>query len=56
MSELKGQLLGMVLVLAVFGVVAAALVPAVQKTADQLESEMGVNVSQVESEYVEASI
>ncbi len=45
MSELKGQLLGMILTLAAFGVIAAAVVPAFKKTADSVNSQINVDAS-----------
>ncbi len=44
MSELKGQLLGMILVLAIFGAMAAVLVPTFQNMANRVESEASVTI------------
>lgn len=44
MSELKGQLLGMILVLAIFGAMAAVLVPTFQNMANRVESEASVSI------------
>ncbi len=52
MSELKGQLLGMILVLSIFGIIAGTLIPAFQNTATRLESEMDVNLSSQVSERI----
>ncbi len=43
MSELKGQLLGMILTLAAFGVIAAALVPAFKSSAESVNKQISVN-------------
>ncbi len=57
MSELKGQLLGMILVLGIFGIIAGTLIPAFQNTAERLESEMDVNLSsQVSSRLIQVNI
>lgn len=45
MSELKGQLLGMILTLAAFGVIAAALVPAFKSSAESVNKQISVNDS-----------
>lgn len=52
MSELKGQLLGMILVLSIFGIIAGTLIPAFQNMATRLESEMDVNLSSQVSERI----
>ena len=43
MSELKGQLLGMLLVLTVFGVMAAILVPQFKNAATSVAQNIGVD-------------
>ncbi len=43
MSELKGQLLGMVLVLAIFGALFGVLIPAFQKAAENVNNDITVN-------------
>lgn len=43
MSELKGTLLTMVLVIAVFGIIAAVLVPAFRTTATDVASQITVS-------------
>ena len=43
MSEIKGQLLGIVLVVAVFGVVSTVLVSAFKETAESLEEKIKDN-------------
>jgi|LAHS01.1.fsa_nt_gb competence protein ComGC len=45
MSELKGQLLGLLIVLAVFGVIKTVVVPMFQKTATDISSKIGEEVS-----------
>lgn len=45
MSELKGTLLGMVLVIAVFGVIATSLLGAFQNTADNVASQIEAETS-----------
>lgn len=45
MSEIKGQLLGLLLVLAVFAVVKTAAVAMFQKTADGISSKVDQEVS-----------
>lgn len=49
MSEIKGQLLGMVLVLAIFGAIAGALVASFKKAADDVSKEVNVSTAQVVS-------
>ena len=43
MSEIKGQLLGIILVLAIFGAVAGLLMTAFQQTATDVSSKMNVD-------------
>lgn len=43
MSELKGQLLGMILVLTIFGVLTAILVPSFKKAADSVGEQVAVD-------------
>jgi anionic cell wall polymer biosynthesis LytR-Cps2A-Psr (LCP) family protein len=45
MSEIKGQLLGILLVLAVFGVVKTVVVSMFQKTADNISSKVDQEVT-----------
>ena len=40
MSEIKGQLLGIILVIAIFGVVVGALTAAFQSTAENIQGRM----------------
>ncbi len=45
MSELKGQLLAMILTLAAFGTIAAILVPTFTKSAEAVNKQISVNDS-----------
>ncbi|MCQ2797009.1 MAG: type II secretion system GspH family protein [Bacilli bacterium] len=45
MSELKGTLLTMVLVIAVFGIIAAVLIPAFQQSAQDVASQITISSS-----------
>ncbi len=45
MSEIKGQLLGMVLVLAAFGTILAILIPGFKTAANNVNKDIGVDNS-----------
>lgn len=45
MSELKGQLLAMILTLAAFGTIAAVLIPTFQKSAKEVDREITITDS-----------
>lgn len=45
MSELKGTLLTMVMVIAIFGVIAAVLIPAFQSSANEVASQIALESS-----------
>ena len=45
MSELKGQLLGMILVLAAFGTILGILIPSFQKSAEAINKQIDVDGS-----------
>ncbi|MCI7068469.1 MAG: hypothetical protein MR990_02175 [Mollicutes bacterium] len=45
MSELKGQLLAMILTLAAFGTIAAILIPTFQKSAKEVDREITITDS-----------
>ena len=45
MSELKGQLLAMIITLAAFGGIAAALIPTFKKSADAVDRQITVDDS-----------
>ena len=47
MSEIKGQILGIVLVLAIFGVVASIMVALFRNTANGLEEKVSGNIENV---------
>lgn len=47
MSELKGQILGIVLVLAIFGSIAGVMVAMFTKTATDVESKVSANIENV---------
>lgn len=49
MSEIKGQLLGMALVLAIFGAIAGVLVASFKTAADEVSKSIGVETAQVVS-------
>lgn len=48
MSEIKGQILGIVLVLAIFGAIAGVMVSMFRQTVDKAQSELVQEVSEVE--------
>lgn len=47
MSEIKGQILGIVLVLAIFGAVAAVMVTLFRNTATEIEEKVSANIESV---------
>lgn len=48
MSEIKGQILGIVLVLAIFGAIAGVMVSIFRQTADKVEDQLSNEVAGVE--------
>lgn len=49
MSEIKGQILGIVLVLAIFGAIAGVMVSMFRQTADKVEDQLSNEVAGVET-------
>ena len=60
MSEIKGQILGIVLVLAIFGAVAGVMITLFTNTASDLEDKVSANIESVlltkNSQTVEADL
>lgn len=59
MSEIKGQILGIVLVLAVFGAVAGIMVSLFTNTATDLENKVSTNIENVflqNNEVIDANL
>lgn len=56
MSEIKGQLLGMLLVITIFGAIAAVLFTSFKKAADNVASEVEVNTTATAQALPELSI
>lgn len=59
MSEIKGQILGIVLVLAVFGAIAGIMVSLFTNTATDLENKVSTNIENVflqNNEVIDANL